>query len=158
MPGKTGLEFEMMLTNRRNGLKTIRYNSKGQELGWGGKQNLPGKQRASGWRAGLPSGQEGRTEPGSAVGSNISLSEFNTRPQDNPRWINKACRGVEPSGRTCFAGVVICVSRSCFQMPSSQADAWKSSWELGENRRNLLHLGYGIYQFNVGSLPALQLH
>lgn len=91
MPGKTGLEFEMMLTNWRNGLKTIRYNSKGQELGW--EANLPSTQRASGWRAGLPRGQEGRTEPGSAVGSNISFSEFNTKPQDNTRWINKACRG-----------------------------------------------------------------
>lgn len=46
----------------------------------------------------------------------------------------------------------------CFQMPSNQADAWKSSWELGENRRNLIHLGYGIYQFDMGSLAALQLH
>lgn len=98
MPGKTGLEFEMMLTNRRNGLKTIRYNSKGQapRAGLGREANLPSKQSAGGWRAGLPSRQEGRTEPSSAVGRNISLSEFNTKPQDNPRWINKACRGVEP--------------------------------------------------------------
>lgn len=64
-PGKTGLEFEMMLTNRRNGLKTIRSNSKGQapRAGLGQEANLPSEQRASGWRAGLPSGQEGRAEP-----------------------------------------------------------------------------------------------
>lgn len=160
MPGKTGLEFEMMLTNRRNGLKTIRYKFKRTRAGLGQEGNLPSKQRATGWRARLPNGQEGRTEPGSAVGSNSSLSEFNIKSQDNPKWINKACRGLEPSGRTCSAGAVICVSRSCFQMPSSQADAWKSSWNLGENRRNLIlwdQTSYGSYQFNMGCLAALQL-
>lgn len=51
-----------------------------------------------------------------------------------------------------------CEQELCFQMPGSQADAWKSGWDLGENRRNLIHLGYGIYQFNMGCLAALQLH
>lgn len=60
-PGKTGLEFEMMLTNRRNGLKTIRYNSKGQvpRAGLGREANPPSE-----WLEGrAESRQEDRAEP-----------------------------------------------------------------------------------------------
>lgn len=80
MLGKTGLEYEMMLTNRRNGLKTIRYNSKGQvpRAGLGRKANLPkrveGEQPEG--RAAKQAG--GRAEPSSAVGSTICMFEFST--------------------------------------------------------------------------------
>ena len=152
MLGKTGLEFEMMLTNRRNGLKTIRSNSKGQvpRAGLGWEANLPSEQRASGRRAGLPSWQEG---------SSVGLSEFNTDAQDSPRRINKACRGSSPPRQDalCRCGY-LCMQKLHFQMPGSQAAASRSSRELGKNRRSLIHLGYGICQCNMGCLAALQLH
>lgn len=68
---KPGLEFEMMLTNRRNGLKTIRSNSKGQarRAGLARGAEAPSEQpegRASGWAAGSVTTLSAQGSPGRA--------------------------------------------------------------------------------------------
>lgn len=83
----------MMLTNRRNGLKTIRYNSKGQvpRAGLGREANLPSE-----WLEGRADSRQEGQSPGLAAGRSVGLSKFNTNIQDSPSWINKVCGESDP--------------------------------------------------------------